>query len=118
MAEPDPPTDGADGQVPGAPSDNTTLIAILRDLTDRGWTADLRPTDDGDVRCTKCGEVTAASELQVDAVRRLEGASDPDDEQIVLAVTCPACGVRGTLVLGYGPNASEADAALLARIDL
>ena len=118
MAETDPPTDGTDGQVPGVPSDNTTLLAILRELAEGGWTADFRPTDDGAVRCPACGRVVPASELRVDAVRRLEGASDPDDEQIVLAVTCPACDLRGTIVLGYGPNASAADAALLTRIDL
>ncbi|MCU1455815.1 MAG: hypothetical protein JWN46_3961 [Acidimicrobiales bacterium] len=117
MAEHERP-DLADGQVAGAPSDNTTLLVILRQLGDAGWTADFHATDDGGLRCPRCGTVFPAATFRVDAVRRLEGASDPADEQIVLAVTCPDCGVRGTVVLGYGPNASDADTAVLAQIVL
>jgi hypothetical protein len=42
----------------------------------------------------------------------LEGASDPDDMMTVIAARCPHCGVAGTLVLGYGPNASPEHVAV------
>ena len=42
-------------------------------------------------------------------LRRLEGASDPDDMLAVVAVECANCGLRGSLVLNYGPTATEDD---------
>jgi hypothetical protein len=38
----------------------------------------------------------------VERVYRFEGDSDPADEAIVLGVHCPALGVRGVVVSGYG----------------
>ena len=55
----------------------------------------------------------AAAEIPVLDLRRLEGASDPDDMLAVLALECPNCGLRGSLVLNYGPTATEEDAAVL-----
>ena len=46
----------------------------------------------------------------------MEGASDPDDMTLVVAARCPHCGAGGVVVLGYGPTASEADAAVLVRL--
>ena len=34
-----------------------------------------------------------------------------------LDLVCPACGTRGTVVLGYGPSASQEDAAVLAALE-
>jgi hypothetical protein len=31
----------------------------------------------------------------------------------VVAITCPVCGSRGTSILGFGPNATEQDSAVL-----
>jgi hypothetical protein len=56
--------------------------------------------------------------LEVDHERRLEGASDPADEMLVLAGTCQGCGERAVLLLGFGPTASPADAAALNRLSL
>ena len=41
----------------------------------------------------------------------------PQDELYVeyqgIALTCPHCGARGTVILGFGPSASPEDADLL-----
>ena len=42
----------------------------------------------------------------------MEGASDPADMITVVATSCPVCGADGTMVLGYGPAASDLDAAV------
>ena len=107
---------GVDYPVTGAPSDNTTLVSVLKSFEERGYTAQFIPADDGMVDCAGCGSSFAATELVVEAIRRLEGASDPDDMMTVIAARCPNCGVSGTLVLGYGPNATANDAAISAAI--
>ena len=50
-------------------------------------------------------------------LRRLEGASDPDDMLVLAAVVCPQCSTRGFLVLNYGPSASAEDAAILGQLE-
>jgi hypothetical protein len=55
----------------------------------------------------------AAKDMPVLELRRLEGASDPDDMLAVVAVECRNCGLRGSLVLNYGPTATEEDEAVL-----
>ncbi|MCU1354578.1 MAG: hypothetical protein JWM05_3787 [Acidimicrobiales bacterium] len=111
-----PPSGLPDGQVPGVPSDNTTLMEVLQEMAAQGYTEDFHSTESGDLRCPRCGTSIPASETTIDAQRRLEGASDPADEQLVLAVRCAICGAKGTVVLGYGPNASDADIAVMAAL--
>jgi hypothetical protein len=50
------------------------------------------------------------------SLRRLEGASDPDDMLAVVALECGVCGVSGTMVLGYGPAASDIDGDVLRAL--
>jgi hypothetical protein len=68
------------------------------------------------VRCFSCDTEFAPADAAVETLRRLEGASDPDDMLAVLPVTCPSCSVRGTLVLAYGPEASLEDSEVLAAL--
>ena len=95
----------------------TTLVDVLEQLHAAGWTGDLRTEPDGMVRCPSCDASIPAGELGVIAYRRLEGASDPADMQLVVAATC-ACGGAGVLTLGFGPNADERDADVLADLAL
>jgi hypothetical protein len=97
-AEPRPP-------VPGVPSDNTTLVAVLDGIAGEGYDGDFFVTRDGLLHCAQCGVELDASEFDVDAVRRMEGASDPDDLVAVVAARCPACTAAGTAVVGLGPTA-------------
>jgi hypothetical protein len=50
------------------------------------------------------------------SLRRLEGASDPDDMVAIVAITCPNCAAQGTVVLGYGPMATLQDAEVLKEL--
>ncbi len=52
--------------------------------------------------------------VHIDAQFRFEGASDPDDESLVMGVHDPASGVKGVLVSAYGPSASRAEAEILS----
>src|SRR4051794_35875903 len=104
-------------QVVGAPNDNTSLLAVLDDLKTAGFDVDFRPVgDEGFVRCPACGEASPVNTFRDVVERRLEGASDPADMVLVVAGHCPKCGAGGAVVLGYGPDASESDAAVVVRL--
>lgn len=108
----------ASAPVPGAPSDNTHLSAVLDTWEEQGFGGQLIGLEGGRIECVSCGEVSRASRFAVVERRRLEGASDPDDMMNTVATNCPACGAGGTLVLGYGVNASDIDVDLSAELDL
>jgi hypothetical protein len=54
------------------------------------------------------------SQVHIDARYRFEGASNPDDEAVVMGLHDTASGTRGVLISGYGPAASEREADVLA----
>lgn len=89
-----------------------TILEAAARLKDAGYTVDYSSTEDGNLRCGACGTEHAPAEMTVDEVVRYEGASNPDDETILLALRC-ACGARGLYVAAYGPNASATDARVL-----
>ncbi|GAC1528377.1 MAG: hypothetical protein NVS3B12_00240 [Acidimicrobiales bacterium] len=101
---------------PGAPSDNTTLSAILADLEEKGWRGQFAARPGAMVRCFSCQADHPAAELPVEGIRRTEGASDPADMLAISTVTCPACGARGILTLNYGPDGSADDTDVLVAL--
>jgi hypothetical protein len=101
-----------DGPLP--PSDGTTLSDVLEAYAASGYKGEFRVLDGG-VRCGACGGVSPVERFELESIRRLEGASDPADMSAVLATACPACGTRGTVVVMFGPEASEGEAQLLRR---
>ncbi len=82
-----------------------------------GFTNEFVVRDAGTLLCTGCRAVSTARSLDVLELRRLEGASDPDDLLAVVAVRCPMCGARGSLVLQYGPTASADHMDVLRAIE-
>jgi hypothetical protein len=93
------------------------LGAVLRDLQREGFVGNLRVAG-VDVVCGTCGSVLRPADLLVHRLRRLEGASDPDDMLAVVGASCRGCGTDGTLVLGYGPAGDPDDGAVLAGLEL
>jgi hypothetical protein len=105
----DPEVDELDGVA----RDAETLLDVLGRFTQLGWSSQFAARAGGCVECESCRTSTAAGDVPVLELRRLEGASDPDDMLAVVAVECANCGLRGSLVLNYGPTATEEDAAVL-----
>ncbi|MEO5678272.1 MAG: hypothetical protein ABIS47_01245 [Acidimicrobiales bacterium] len=103
-------------EVPGAPSDNTTGTAVVAAFRQEGYDADLWAKPGGLVLCGACHATSPAGAFAIGLQRRLEGASDPDDMQLVVGVTCPACGARGVLSLQYGPGADPDDADVVVAL--
>jgi hypothetical protein len=97
---------------PGSPSDATTLTDVLAVLARDGFGADLTVASGGRVRDVARDITIDAGALELHHLRRLEGASDPADMVAVAAVSGPD-GLRGALVLRFGPEATEDEATVL-----
>ena len=99
-----------------APSDNTTLTEVLAAYAAEGFDAEFELVDgSGDLHCNTCGSTLVAEQVPLHSIRRLEGASDPDDMLAVCAVTCRNCGAQGAVVVRYGPGATIEEAEFLGR---
>ena len=101
---------------PGVPVDRT-LVELLAGLAEEGFTEDVLVRDDGWVCCRRCDHCVSPDEMQLKALRRVEGASDPADMAAVLGLECPQCGARGTAIVRYGPEAGMGDAIILQHVD-
>lgn len=101
----------------GAPS-GLTIMDAFDAASDAGYTTQFHAVEGGEVRCDAGGHRVNPAALSAESVWRIEGASDAADMTIIAAVVCPRCDARGTLTLGYGPNTSAADEAVLHYLDL
>jgi hypothetical protein len=100
----------------GVARDATSINEVVDAFEAHGFGGHFAARDGGTIECFECHRRFDAAECVVHDFRRLEGASDPDDELAIAALECPHCGARGTLVLTYGPMASDNDAQVLTRL--
>lgn len=99
------------------PTDAATLGESTDQLERAGFTGQFGTADGAIVRCFTCHSNSDASTVELLALRRVEGASDPDDMMAIAAVRCPSCGAAGTLVLRYGPESTVEDDEVLRALD-
>lgn len=111
-------------ETPGAPTPDpnesleaTTVVGLLRRYAADGYDTELMVTREGRIRCLACEHESDPADTTLDSMQRVEGASDPDDLQVIAALTCPNCGAKGAIVVAYGPNASPEDADVLAALE-
>jgi hypothetical protein len=97
----------------GTSSHESTMVDVLEAYAQGGFGSSFVVTDDSDLECVECSTVSPPAAVSMSSLRRLEGASDPDDMVAVVAITCPACKARGTAVLGFGPMATAQDSDVL-----
>jgi hypothetical protein len=95
--------------------DEPTLVDTLTGFRARGFDGDFS-VDDGELRCSLCGECHRAVEAEIVEVARFEGESDPDDEAALFALRCLHCGHVGVLVTAYGPSVDAATAAVVTAL--
>ena len=101
----------------GGISGGLTISDALREFESRGYIGQFIIAEEGKVECTSCGKSHRPREVSLEAMRRIEGASDPADMVYVGALQCPRCGARGTAIVNYGPTASPEHAAVLRELD-
>ena len=94
-----------------------SLLTLLADFRTDGYTNDFHSRPGGIVECGRCHAPHRADTLELHRFERLEGDSDPSEMLAVCAVACPACGIRGTLVLTFGPESTREDDEVLELLD-
>jgi ribosomal protein S27AE len=105
-----PPDDTDEDYARGA----TTLAELLERAERQGVDGEFeRVGDDGRLRCSHCGEIVAAADIERIWSQRLEGASDPADMLHVSALRCPACDGEGVFVAHFGPAADPGEVEIL-----
>ena len=97
---------------------DSSVTTVLDTFAAAGWAANHIVRPGAEMTCGNCSVATPASDLAAEAMHRLEGASDPDDMQAVIGLTCPACSTGGAIVIGFGPTASEPDSEFFAALDV
>ena len=103
------------GDVEGSTGE-PTMLDMVTELEQSGYTGQFAVTPEGELRCLTCNTNIDPEAVEPDSFLRVEGASDPDDMAAVAAITCGNCGVKGTVVLKYGPEASPEDAHVLSAL--
>ncbi len=91
-----------------------TLVEALDDLNQRGFTVDF----DLQAHCLACKQPALQlhpDDFEIVEVHRFEGASNPDDSDIVYAIEGKN-GVKGVVVDAYGTYADSLSTEMLAKL--
>ncbi len=56
------------------------------------------------------------NDFQIDKVYRFEGASNPEDQSILYAISSAKFNIKGTLVNGYGISSDETSSTLIEKL--
>ena len=92
-----------------------TLAETVNSLANLGYNLDFNIHEECLV-CHQTNTVLAPDDFQIDKVYRFEGASNPDDESIVYAISSSKFKVKGILVNGYGVSADETSSKLVEKL--
>ncbi|MBY0536711.1 MAG: hypothetical protein K2P88_12750 [Chitinophagaceae bacterium] len=92
-----------------------TVSEAISSLNSRGFEHDFG-IDAHAITCSN-SRVYSAEDLEIVEWYRFEGDTDPADEAIVLGLAA-SDSTKGTLVVNYGPNMEQANAAFLEKISL
>src|SRR5690606_26649293 len=94
----------------------TLSQAINKLKLEEGYEFDFNLLDDKiEIKCEK--ETYQINEFKVDKVLRFEGASNPDDNAILYAITTEN-GKKGVLVDGYGISSGQISKEMMDKLDL
>ena len=92
-----------------------TIPEAARRLRADGFTSDFDATEEGLLLCGVCDSSHDPAEMTIHETVRYEGATNPSDETILIALEC-SCGAKGLYYAGFGPNATRADARVLRHL--
>jgi copper chaperone CopZ len=92
-----------------------TLTEAMRRLRANGYVHDLRAAEGGNLSCGTCESLSDPENVAIAETVRFEGDSNPDDEAILLALSCPG-GCLGQFSAAFGPTAAALDTKVLQRL--
>jgi len=94
-----------------------TLVEAINDLTKKGYTSNLN-VKSGCVICNQSAVEIQPHEFEIDAQYRFEGASNPDDNSILYAISSPKHNLKGLLVNAYGIYSDDFTDALIKKLNI
>jgi hypothetical protein len=97
-------------------TDYGTLSQTINGLKEEGYTLDFNIQEDSLV-CHHSNTELSPDDFEIDAVFRFEGESNPDDEEVLYAISSTKSNVKGLLVNGYGISADDISAALVQKLN-
>ena len=97
--------------------DPSSLTSIVAQFEEEGFAGQFAVREGAMLLCLQCRMEHPAAEIQMTALRRVEGASDPADMAAVVALECSHCGNKGTVVLNYGPEAGIDESDVLLALE-
>lgn len=92
-----------------------TLSEAVNDLQKKGYTYDFVLTGDS-LQCNKLDYALYPDQFKIDEFHRFEGASDPDDNSILFAVSSDTFNVKGLLVDAYGAYSDPISADMIQKL--
>lgn len=92
-----------------------TLVEAMRRLRSSGYTYDFVASPTGGLICRTRGISQEPETVEIRETVRFEGESNPDDQAILLALSCPD-GCRGQYSAAFGPGTAAADVKALVRL--
>jgi hypothetical protein len=104
-------------ELPGVPEDGTNLTHVLKQYEDSGFSIEYRIAPGPKVARYEPPTEASPEDFVLHSLRRLEGASEPDEMMAVAAISRADGSDKGVLVLPFGPNMSEDDAELLRSLE-
>ena len=94
----------------------TTLSQVTNFLNDEGYTIDFNLREHY-LECMANHLKIFPGEFIVDKHYRFEGESDPSDEAIVFAISCPKHNLKGVLINGYGVSSDSVSDEMIKALD-
>lgn len=92
-----------------------TLSEAITLLQQEGYTEDLNVQ----TNCIECKNLQlklAPDDFVVDKFYRFEGDTDPDDEEVVYAISSITHNIKGTLVNAFGKDADEMSSEIMKKL--
>jgi hypothetical protein len=92
-----------------------TLTEAIKSLRQQGYSEDFNLKED----CIECqlGEINLfPDDFHIEKVFRFYGASDPDDESILYAISSAKYGLKGIMVNGYGMSSDALTQEMIEKL--
>ncbi|MFC3560329.1 phosphoribosylpyrophosphate synthetase [Pedobacter jamesrossensis] len=88
----------------------------INGLKKEGYTVDFN-IDAAHLVNDQVNSVLSSDDFKIDKVFRFEGASNPDDESVLYAISSAKFGTKGVLVNGYGISSEARYNQLLSKLN-
>ncbi len=93
-----------------------TLSEAVNDLIKRGYTHNFNIACDA-IECSSIDLKLHPEDFEINEFYRFEGDSNPDDEEVVYAITSKD-GIKGILVNAYGAYSDEMSNELIGKLKI